>query len=177
MRLNSGSVRDTLNIGSRLARMLRPADVICLAGELGSGKTVLAKGIARGLGIKTDEIVSPTFVLLRQYPDARLPFYHFDLYRLKSPEDILGLGYEEYLYGDGVTVIEWPDRLKYLLPEGYLNIELVISAKNSRRLKFRASGRRYLELLRKIHEPRTFKKQFKVWDKNINFLKYLKGAG
>ncbi len=85
MKLSSPSVRDTLNIGRLIARMLKRADIICLSGELGSGKTVLAKGIAWGLGIKKDEILSPTFVLLRQYPDARLPFYHFDLYRLKSP--------------------------------------------------------------------------------------------
>jgi tRNA threonylcarbamoyladenosine biosynthesis protein TsaE len=158
MKLSSSSVRDTLNIGRLIAKMLKPADVICLSGELGSGKTVLAKGIAWGLGIKKDEILSPTFVLLRQYPNAALPFYHFDLYRLKSPEDILGLGYEEYLYSDGVTAIEWPDRLKYLLPQGYLNIELVIDAEKERSLKFKASGRRHLDLLRKIHESCAFKK-------------------
>ena len=152
MELSSRSVRDTLNIGRLIAKMLKPADVICLSGELGSGKTVLAKGIAWGLGIKTNEIVSPTFVLLRQYPDARIPFYHFDLYRLKSPEDILGLGYEEYLYGDGVTVIEWPDRLKYLIPQDYLNIELIIKGEKKRSLKFKASGNRYFDLLRKIYE-------------------------
>lgn len=152
MQLSSSCVRDTLNIGRAIAKVLNPADVICLSGELGSGKTVLAKGIAWGLGIKADEITSPTFVLLRQYPDARLPLYHLDLYRLKSPEDILGLGYEEYLYADGVTVIEWPDRLKYLLPQDYLNIELAILGLKERSIKFRAYGIRHHNLLKKIYE-------------------------
>lgn len=152
MKLSSESVQETLNIGRLIGKALKPQDIIGLSGKLGSGKTVLAKGIAWGLGIKKNEIVSPSFVLLRQYPDSRLPFYHFDLYRLKLPEDILGLGYEEYLYADGVTAIEWPDRLKYLLPKDYLNIELVIRGKNKRTLRFKAFGRRYLELLRKIHE-------------------------
>jgi tRNA threonylcarbamoyladenosine biosynthesis protein TsaE len=152
MKLKSSSVRQTLNIGRSIAGMLKPADIVCLSGELGSGKTVLVKGLAWGLGIKMNDILSPTFVLLRQYPDARIPFYHFDLYRLKSPEDILGLGYEEYLYGDGITAIEWPDRLKYLLPSDYLNIELIIEGEKTRSLKFKASGRRYLELLKEIRE-------------------------
>jgi len=152
MKLSSGSVKETLNIGRLIAKALKPADIICLSGKLGSGKTTLAKGIAWGLGIKKNGIVSPTFVLLKQYPNSRLPFYHFDLYRLRLPEDVLGLGYEEYLYGDGVTAIEWPDRLKYLLPQDYLNIELVIRGKYKRALQFRASGRRHQELLRKIHE-------------------------
>ncbi|MDD5155755.1 MAG: tRNA (adenosine(37)-N6)-threonylcarbamoyltransferase complex ATPase subunit type 1 TsaE [Candidatus Omnitrophica bacterium] len=152
MKLNSSSVRDTLNIGSLIAKTLKPADVVCLYGELGSGKTVLAKGIARGLGVKTGEIISPTFVLLRQYPDARIPLYHFDLYRLRSPEDILGLGYEEYLYASGVTVIEWPDRLKYLLPQECLNVELIIKGASRRLLKFKALGARHHRLIKEIYE-------------------------
>jgi tRNA threonylcarbamoyladenosine biosynthesis protein TsaE len=152
MQLSSSCVRDTLNIGRLIAKVLNPADVICLSGELGSGKTVFAKGIAWGLGIKANEIISPTFVLLRQYPDARLPLYHFDLYRLKSPEDILGLGYEEYLYGNGVTVIEWPDRLKYLLPQEHLDIELVIRGPKRRLIKIKAYGMRHGRLLKKIYE-------------------------
>lgn len=147
MQIISESVPQTLNIGRRLARGLKPGYIICLSGQLGSGKTVLAKGIAWGLGIKRNAIVSPTFVLLRQYPGGRIPFYHFDFYRLKSTEDILGLGYEEYLYADGVTVIEWPDRLRYLSPQDCLDIELVIRGEKKRLLKFKARGKRYQELL------------------------------
>ncbi len=154
MQLISKSISETLNIGRCLSRRLRPGDIICLSGQLGSGKTVLAKGIARGLGIKKQEIVSPTFVLLRQYSEGRAPLYHFDLYRLKSPEDILGLGYEEYLYGDGITVVEWPDRLGCLTPQDYLLITLEMRGEKKRRLKFKAFGKNYQRLLRQIHEPR-----------------------
>jgi tRNA threonylcarbamoyladenosine biosynthesis protein TsaE len=118
---------------------------------LGSGKTVLTKGIAQGLGIKKERIISPSFVLIREYK-AEVPFYHLDLYRLKKPKDILGLGYEEYLYDEGITVIEWADRLKYLIPKEYLKIELSIKSQNQRLLKFIAFGGHYQELLKKIHE-------------------------
>lgn len=152
MQLISHSVKDTLNIGRAIARNLRPADIICLFGELGAGKTVLTKGIALGLGIKKEKVISPSFVLIRQYPQARVPLFHFDLYRLKDPADILGLGHEEYLYDDGVTVIEWADRLKQLLPEEFLKIELLLKPGLKRLLKFSASGSRYKELLGKIRE-------------------------
>jgi len=114
MKVISKSVKETINIGKSLARKLKKGDIICLFGELGSGKTVLTKGIACGLKIPKEEVISPTFVLIRQYQKGDLPIYHFDLYRLKSPDDIALLGYEEYFYDQGVSVIEWPDRLKYL---------------------------------------------------------------
>ena len=149
--LVSCCVTETLNIGKAIARYARPGDIVCLFGELGSGKTVLAKGIAAGLGIKKNEIISPTFVLIRQYP-AQIPFYHFDLYRIKSPTGILALGYEEYLYDEGVTVIEWADRLKYLLPKEYLRVELGIKNQRQRLLEISGLGRHYRELLEKINE-------------------------
>lgn len=152
MRLISVSVRQTLNIGRLLSRQLKQGDIVCLAGELGSGKTILTKGIAWGLGIGIQEIVSPTFVLLRQYTKGRLPLYHFDFYRLDSAVDILGLGYEEYFYDDGITVIEWPDRLKYLTPRDYLLIELAVRGNKKRSFEFRAFGKDYQRLLDKIHE-------------------------
>lgn len=135
-----------------MARNLRPGDIICLFGELGSGKTVLVKGIAEGMGIKKDKVISPTFVLIRQYDQGKFTLYHFDLYRLDYASSILGLGYEEYLYDDGIAVIEWADRLKYLLPGEFLKIELSIRRDPHRLLEFRAKGARYKELLRKIHE-------------------------
>lgn len=154
MQLVSRSVDETINIGSRIGRYLYPGDILCLFGNLGSGKTVLTQGIARGLGIKEDKIISPTFVLLRQYTQARIPFYHFDLYRLKTPKDILSLGYEEYFYDEAVTVIEWADRLKYLLPAEYLKIELLIKNTQQRILKFSPSGRPYRQLLKRLNESR-----------------------
>lgn len=157
MEIISRSVKDTIRLGRAIARNLHKGDIICLFGQLGSGKTVLTKGIAQGLGIERNGIISPSFVLIRQHHNGRLPLYHFDLYRVKDPKDILAIGYEEYLYdGDGVSVIEWADRLKYLLPGEFFKIELFLKADSKRQLKFSAFGRRYKELGEKIHESRTF---------------------
>jgi len=129
-----------------IAGNLAKGDIVCLFGSLGAGKTVLVKGIAEGLGIKKREIISPTFVLLQEHR-GRVPFYHFDLYRLTNPKDILDLGYEDYLYDDAVTVIEWADRLKYLLPKECLSVELVIKGAVLRLLRISAAGSRYKQLL------------------------------
>ena len=147
----SQSVSDTLNLGKVIAGNTRAGDIVCLFGELGSGKTVLAKGIASGLGISSEEIISPTFIILRQYQGRRLALYHFDLYRLKDSHDILALGYEEYFYGQGLTVIEWADRLKYLLPKEYLGVKLLVKDEHKRSIKLEAFGRRYEELLKEIN--------------------------
>ena len=152
MQILSQSVRQTLYIGKRLSRHLRKGDILCLCGGLGSGKTVLVKGIAQGLGVAKNRITSPSFVLLRQYHRARLPLYHFDLYRLKALKDIAYLGYHEYLYGEGVSVIEWAERLGRLLPAEYLGVELSVKGNRRRLLKFKACGRHYQELLAKINE-------------------------
>ena len=152
MKITSHSVKDTLNIGKKIVRLLKKGDIICLFGQLGAGKTVLVKGLAMGLGMKKEEIVSPTFVLLNRYEKGRLPLYHFDLYRLESKKDILALGYEEYFYGDGVSVIEWADRLGNLLPKEYLKVNLNIKNAHARQLIFSARGKNYTDLLRKINE-------------------------
>jgi len=144
----SASIDQTLKIGRKLARNLRGGEIILLSGSLGAGKTVLAKGIAQGLGIDQDKVVSPTFVLLRLHQGKYL-LQHFDLYRARAVEDIFALGYAEYFYSPAVTIIEWPERLKFLLPREFLKIKLIIKAKNKRLLKFSAKGRRHQELLEK----------------------------
>lgn len=150
MKIISKSVKDTLNLGRIIAKYLQKGDIICLMGELGSGKTVLTKGIALGLGIEKNEIISPSFVLIRQYTRAKIPLYHFDLYRLNKPKDILDLGYEEYFYDDAITVIEWADRLKGYLPAEYLRIEITIKGKNSRVFKLDGLGWRYENILKAV---------------------------
>lgn len=162
MRIISHSVNETLNIGKAIAKELQKGDIVCLFGELGSGKTVLTKGIAGGLGIKSSKVISPSFVLIRQYTQAKLPLYHFDLYRLKSPKDILELGYEEYIYDDALTIIEWADRLGYLLPKEYLKVELFIQPNSKRQFKFLGIGKHYKELLKEIDEPRPSYKKSKL---------------
>lgn len=152
MRLISNSVSDTLKIGKQIAKNLRKGGIICLFGDLGSGKTVLTKGVAQGLGVKRNIVISPSFVLIRQYNAGRVPLYHFDLYRLKEPQDLLLLGYEEYLYDEGISVIEWAERLKYLLPQEYLKIKLYIKPGKQRLLEITAVGNSYKGLLDKIDE-------------------------
>ncbi len=150
MEIISSSSRETLKIGRIIAKYLKPQDIICLSGELGSGKTVLAKGIATGLGIKAFNVTSSSFILIRGHLKGRLLFYHFDLYRLKAAEDISSLGYEEYFYGNGVSVIEWPERLGCLMPEEYLKVKLSHQGGSKRGLKFHAVGLRYNKLLKDI---------------------------
>jgi tRNA threonylcarbamoyladenosine biosynthesis protein TsaE len=150
MVIQSHSVKDTLNIGKRIGRHLRQGDIICLCGNLGAGKTVLTKGIAEGLGIDREKVISPSFVLIRQHIHGVLPLYHFDLYRLNQPQDILALGYEEYLYNEGVAVIEWADKLEHLLPKEFLKVELSFKDESQRMLKFIPVGRRYEDLMRKV---------------------------
>ncbi len=154
MEIASNSVKDTLSLGKKIAKSLQRGDIICLFGQFGSGKTVLTKGIASGLGISGSQVISPSFVLIREYVNASLPLYHFDLYRLRMAKDIILLGYEEYLYDEGVVVIEWADRLKYLLPKEYLRVELQVKSRSKRLLKFKAIGARYKKILDRLHKPR-----------------------
>ncbi len=151
MKKLSRSVASTLKIGRLLSRQLQPGDIVLLSGCLGAGKTVLAKGIAQGLGISKDKVISPSFVLLRIHKGRHF-LHHFDFYRLKTPRDILSLGYEEYFYSEGITIIEWPERLKFLLPKEFLKIKLFTKAANQRLLQFIARGFRYKRLLGKIKE-------------------------
>ncbi len=151
MKIISNSVNETLRVGRKIAKYLQKGDIVCLFGQLGAGKTVLTKGIASGLGIDKDKIISPTFVLVKQQTTRHnLSFYHFDFYRINSPEDIFALGYEEYFYGNGISVIEWPARLSYLLPTEFLKVELSLISDSRREFRFSAFGRRYKDLLKKI---------------------------
>ena len=150
MKIISNSVKDTLSLGKSLAKHLKPGDIICLEGELGAGKTTLTKGIAAGLGLSKAKVTSSSFILIRQHLEGRLPLFHFDLYRLKEPTDIAGLGYEEYLYGEGVSVIEWANKLECLMPKERLMVELSHGLGTKRIIKISGQGARYKDLLRGI---------------------------
>jgi tRNA threonylcarbamoyladenosine biosynthesis protein TsaE len=133
----SKSVEDTIAIGARLARQLRPGDVVALTGDLGSGKTVLTKGIAKGLGVKQVRYVnSPTFVIVKEYR-GRIPLYHFDLYRLDHPGVVDSENFEEYFYADGVTVVEWADKIMGLLPARRVEVKLSVAGEGKREIKIR----------------------------------------
>lgn len=149
MKLISTSAKQTQDVGAKLAKLLKPGDVLALAGNLGSGKTVFVKGLASGMGCKEKEVLSPTFVLLRQYR-GKVTINHFDLYRLKDICQLEQIGYEEYFYGAGVTVVEWADRVKKALPKESLRVEFKILGQERRLIQFIPKGRRYADYLRRF---------------------------
>lgn len=147
--LVSHSSLHTERLGERLGRAARPNDVFTLAGELGTGKTVLARGVAIGLGIDASDISSPTFIILREHRGGRLPFFHIDLYRLEGV-DLANTGWEECLDAGGVTVIEWPDRAGPLLPDDRLEVTLEHIADTKRRIVVAATGPRSAEFVEEL---------------------------
>jgi tRNA threonylcarbamoyladenosine biosynthesis protein TsaE len=149
----SHSHEETVRFGQSLAKNLRAGDVICLFGDLGTGKTTLVKGLARGLKIPASKVNSPTFVLLNVY-EGKLPLFHFDFYRLEAIRDIQAIGIEEYLFGDGVSVIEWAERLRSILPKEYLEVRFTHSGEKKRLIQFRGYGERYQKLLTGMRHTR-----------------------
>ena len=112
----SNGWQETFALGERLGRVAEPGQLICLNGDLGVGKTVFTQGFAKGLGI-AQPVNSPTFTILQVYEEGRLPFYHFDVYRIADPEEMYELGYEDYFFGQGVCIVEWSVLIEELLPQ------------------------------------------------------------
>ena len=140
----------TERLGERLGRSARPNDVFALWGELGAGKTVLARGVASGLGIDPSDISSPTFIIFREHGGGRLPLFHVDLYRLEGA-NLSNTGWEESLEAGGVTVIEWPDRAGEALPDDRLDVRLEHIADTKRRVVISATGPRSARLVEELH--------------------------
>ena len=140
MLIISKSPERTLEIGIELGRPLEKGAVVALVGRLGSGKTALTQGLARGLGVDPDEYVSsPSFALVNRYA-GRVPIYHIDTYRLGGAAEMVALGYEEYFEPDGVTIIEWADRVEELLPEKRMQVEIEIIDRTTRELSVELIG-------------------------------------
>ena len=114
---------DTYALGKKLGEQAEPGDVFCLNGDLGVGKTVFTQGFAAGLGI-TEPVNSPTFTIVQQYDGGRLPFYHFDVYRIGDVEEMEEVGYEDCFYGDGLTLIEWAGLISEILPETAVSVTI-----------------------------------------------------
>ena len=171
----SHSSAQTQRLGMRLGELLRGGELLLLEGSLGTGKTTFTQGLARGIGI-TEVIGSPTFTLLKEYPGQPGPtvqreqaqvtqqhqqqerhragpaLYHFDLYRLDDPEEILALGFEDYFFGNGVCVVEWADKAELLWPAEHLRLRMKIMSETKRGLLFTATGLRYCELLQQFQK-------------------------
>ncbi|MEE8582513.1 MAG: tRNA (adenosine(37)-N6)-threonylcarbamoyltransferase complex ATPase subunit type 1 TsaE [Dehalococcoidales bacterium] len=143
--LTSRHPQDTQRLGARLGELAKAGDVYLLVGNLGAGKTCLTQGIARGLGIK-EYALSPSFVIVRELY-GRLPLYHMDLYRLDDTAEIDELGLDEYIYGNGVCVVEWAEKGLALLPPEHLLVQIDYREDTGRHLKLTAIGRRYRELI------------------------------
>lgn len=151
MRFTSNSPDDTEKVGFCLGSIVKKGYVVCLIGDLGAGKTEFVKGFARGVGVE-DYITSPTFTIINEYR-GRLPLYHFDVYRLDGTDDMQDIGYEEYFYGDGVSVIEWADLIMDIIP--HENIIVSISkdleeGENFREIIIEFSGETYEGLISDI---------------------------
>ncbi len=128
------SAKETRWLGESLAERLKPGDVLLLEGDLGAGKSELTRGIAQGLGVE-ETVTSPSFTILNVYESGRCPLYHFDWYRLESSGELYELGMDEYLGGDGIAVVEWPDRCPDAIPENSYRIILETLGENERNIK------------------------------------------
>ena len=134
MMVITNNAAETRALGRRLAEQLKAGDVILLEGELGAGKSELARGVAGGLGV-TETVTSPSFTILNVYESGRIPLYHFDWYRLESSEELYELGMDEFLGGDGIAVVEWPGRCPDAVPEGAVRIRMTAAGENERMIE------------------------------------------
>jgi tRNA threonylcarbamoyladenosine biosynthesis protein TsaE len=147
----STSEAETERLAERLADVLEAGTVVALVGNLGVGKTRLVRALCEALGVDRRDIASPTFVLVHEY-EGRLPVYHFDTYRLKSPHDFLSLGADEYLTGEGVCLIEWADRVAAWLPADYLRIDIAATGETTRDLVFSAGGPKAAGIIQRLSQ-------------------------
>jgi len=147
--IHTSSPEETLHLGQLLAALLKAGDVVCLCGDLGAGKTLLTKGIAAGLGV-TEDVTSPTFTVLQVY-EAKPPIYHFDLYRLEHADELMDIGFDEFVSGSGIAIIEWADKFSDFMPEEYLRIEIMHGATpETRTIQVQPQGNRYESLVEEL---------------------------
>lgn len=146
--VESASARQTKSWGRRLASLLEGGELVGLIGELGAGKTCFIKGLARGLSLREEDILSPTFTMIQEH-HGRLPLYHIDLYRLEAPV-LDDLGLREYLFTSGVAAVEWFERLREAPELDFLSVRIEYAGANVRRIEFRATGSRHAPLLAKL---------------------------
>ncbi|WP_459503880.1 tRNA (adenosine(37)-N6)-threonylcarbamoyltransferase complex ATPase subunit type 1 TsaE [Bacillus sp. C1] len=144
--IKTTSSEETQNLSERLGHIVKKQDVLILEGDLGAGKTTFTKGLAKGLGVKR-VVNSPTFNIIKEYK-GRLPLYHMDVYRLAESEE--DLGFDEYFYGEGITVVEWAHLIESFLPNETLKISLFHTGDNTRKIVLEPSGERYIRLCEEL---------------------------
>jgi tRNA threonylcarbamoyladenosine biosynthesis protein TsaE len=150
--VQSQSTSETIRIGKQIGSQLHPGDVVALVGELGTGKTHFIKGLASGAGVKRSRyITSPSFTLIHEY-HGKIPFYHIDLFRLKTEKEAEGLGLEEYFQGEGITAVEWADKIPAYLPQEMLWIEICYTGEHQRSIEIRPKGTRYEAVVKELFQ-------------------------
>lgn len=145
MEFEVNSISETTNIGEALGKLLNAGDIICLTGDLGTGKTHITKGIAKGLNI-TDNITSPTFNIVNEYDSGRLKLNHFDVYRVSDPDEIYAIGFDDYIFSDAVSIIEWANYIEEILPNDFLHIYIqkdLSKGENYRKITLTPYGEKY----------------------------------
>ena len=145
MVFNVQSIDETTKLGIELGKLVNAGDVICLTGDLGTGKTHITKGIAQGLGI-SDNITSPTFTIVNEYDSGRLKLNHFDVYRVSDPDEIYAIGFDDYIFSDAVSIIEWANYIEEILPKNLLHICIekdLTQGENYRKITLTPYGERY----------------------------------
>jgi tRNA threonylcarbamoyladenosine biosynthesis protein TsaE len=126
---------ETMELALQIGKKAAAGDIICLEGELGAGKTHFVKGFVKAFGIDPALVSSPTFSIINEY-EGGMPVYHFDCYRLENPQEALEIGAEEYLYGEGVSIIEWPERIRHILPDEVMWIEITTVNNTTRKISY-----------------------------------------
>lgn len=145
----SHNPEETILIAAKFARNLRAGDIVFLKGELGAGKTTFTKGLAQALRVKEAEVNSPTFILMNYY-EGKLPIYHFDFYRINQESELSTMDLDEYIYGKGISVIEWPERLGKLAPQEFFQVDIGHKSEYQRMFEFSAAGEGFRIRLEKM---------------------------
>ena len=144
----TNNATETEDLGMKIAKALKGGEVLAMTGDLGAGKTTMTKALARGLGIE-EHVTSPTFTIVNEY-EGRLKLFHFDVYRIADIEEMYDLGFEEYIYGDGVSIIEWSNLIKEILPEDTINIEILASDVDERTIRISGRGKKFENLSKEL---------------------------
>ena len=150
--IETNDFEETIRLGSLIGSLLKSGDVVALIGNLGAGKTYMVKGIAEGQGIEGRKTVtSPSYVLIKQYM-GKLPIYHFDAYRLESPDEMYDIGCTEFFWDNGISIVEWADKVLECLPDEFIKITITSIGQTSRDIHVSCKGERYKEFLKELRE-------------------------